>query len=272
MKTTAIKNVLFSILTIVFFGLLVTSCSPNDEDRPITFNAILVDKADVFVGEKITLTLDATDFSNAQVSTTNPAVQIIKKTSSSYEIIADRAATATIYVSLSNNADIKNKSIILSFSQHGVTNFNAVEGIAPKVDKSTKVLALLGEPNYISDSSDGLYGYWIYPEMGLSFVITKATKVVSQIGVYSSNFVYTTKNNTSVAYKTYPYEIGNGWRLEDYNTSMNLVVDKLGTPNTKTSNGFYNNYFYYSKRIIFGFFSNDVNSYANNYIASLIIY
>lgn len=272
MKKTAIKNVLFSILTIFFLGLLATSCSPNDEDQPITFNAILADKADVFVGEKITLTLDAIDFSNAQVSTTNPAVQIIKKTSSSYEIIADRAATATIDVSLSNKIDKKNKSIIVSFSQHGITNFKAVEGITPKVDKSVKVLALLDEPDYISDSSDGLYEFWIYPEIGLSFVITKATKIVYQIGVYSSNFVFTTKNNTTVAYKTYPYEIGNGWRLANYNAPMNLVIDKFGTPNSKTSDGFYNNYGYYSKQIIFGFFSNDANSYANNYIASLILY
>lgn len=271
MKKTAIKNVLFSILTIFFLGLFATSCSSTD-DPPITFNAILADKTDVFVGEKITLTLDATDFSNAEVSTTNPTVQIIKKTSSTYEISADRPAAATIYVSLKNNADTKNKSIILSFNQHGVTNFKAVEGIAPKVDKSTKVVALLGEPNYNSDSSDGIYEYWTYPQIGLSFIITKKTMIVSQIGVYSSSFGFTTKDNTNVVYKTYPYEIGNGWRLEDYNTPMNLVVDKLGTPNSKTNDGFYNNYGYYSKQIIFGFFSNDVNSYAGNYIASLILY
>lgn len=272
MKKTIIKNVLYNTIAIVLLGLFVTSCSSTDEDTPITFNAILANKRDVFVGEKITLTLDATDFSNAQVSTTNPAVQIIKISSSSYEIVADRAATATIDVSLSNKIDKKNKSIIVSFSQHGITNFKTVEGITSKVDKSAKVLALLGEPDYIADSSDGLYEYWIYPEIGLSYIITKATKVVSQIGVYSSSFVFTTKNNTTVSYKTYPYEIGNGWRLENYNTSMNLVIDKFGMPDSKTSDGFFNNYGYYSKQIIFGFFSNDVNSYANNYIASLILY
>lgn len=271
MKKTAIKNVFFSILTIFFLGLLATSCS-KEEDPPIVFNAILADKTDVFIGEKITLTLDATDFSNAEVSTSNPAVQIIKKTSSTYEISADRSASATIHVSLKNNADTKNKSIILSFNQHGVTNFKAVEGIAPKVDKSAKVLTLLGEPDYNSDTTDGIYEIWVYPEIGLSFFITKKTKIVYQIGVYSSSFSFTAKNNTAVGYKTYPYEIGNGWRLEDYNTPMNLVVDELGTPNSKTSDGFYNNYGYYSKQTIFGFFSDDVNSYSGNYIASLIIY
>jgi len=272
MEKRLIKKILFSILSILLLGFVVSSCSSEDKDPPITFNAILVDKADIFIEDKITLTIDAKDFSNAEVSTTNPVVQIIKKTSSTYEISADRSASATIYVSLSNNSDKKNKSIILSFSQHGITNYKNVEGITPKVAISDKIVALLGEPKYKSDTNDGIYENWSYPDIGLSFLITKATKIVYQIGVYSSDFGFVAKDNTNVVFKTYPYAIGNGWRLHDYNTSMDLVVNELGMPDSKTSGGFFIQYGYYSKRIIFGFFSDNQNNYANKYITSLILY
>jgi uncharacterized protein (DUF736 family) len=274
MKKSFLKTVTTSLLTLFIATLLSTSCSSDDEKDPaVVFTSLSANKTDVFIEEIIILNLEGSGFSDVTVASNNTSVKINKVTSTIYEISSTVATATNIYVSLSNNTYKEHKSITLNFCEHGVKDFNTVEGIKVNVDKSSKVLNLLGEPATKTNSPDGLSEYWRYTSKGLGIVVVKSSTTVEQIDILSSNYYYTNSANTQVPYTNYPYEIGNGWKINS-TTTMDMVVVKLGNPTLKSTTSATTNraYQYSTQRIVFRFYSDSEDNYIGKKIILASVY
>lgn len=274
MKKSFLKKVTTTLLTLFIATLLSTSCSSDDEKDPIVvFTSLSADKTDVFIEDVIVLNFEGTGFSDVNIASNNTSVKITKVTSTIYEISSTVAATTNIYIALSNKTYKEHKSITLNFCEHGVKDFNTVEGIKVNVDKSSKVLSLLGEPDTKMNSTDGLSEYWRYVSKGLGIVVVKSSTTVEQIDILSSYYYYTDSANTQVPYTNYPHEIGNGWKINS-TTTMDMVVAKLGNPTLKSTTSATTNraYQYSTQRIVFRFYSDSEDNYTGKKIIYFSVY
>ncbi|HEY6141844.1 MAG TPA: hypothetical protein VIV55_00265 [Flavobacterium sp.] len=277
MKKLSIKNITTSILTLCLIGLLSISCSSSDDgpqDPAIEFTSLETSKTNAFIEETITLNLKGTGYTDIVVTSSNPVVKINKVASSVYEISSTERAYTKIYVELKNNSNSQIKSVDVIFAEHGVKDFNTVEGIKVNTDNSSKVISLLGEPDYKSISTTTGNEIWSYRAKGLAVFVDKNTTVIQQIDVYSSNYFYT-KDDVKTYYTTYPYEIGYGWKINNNATTMELVVAKLGTTYTKTSApapSINRSYQYSIQQISFNFYSDLEDDYTGNKIIRFAIY
>lgn len=187
------------------------------------------------------------------------------------------AATANVFVTLSNKTNTESKNILLNFYEHGIKNFNIVEGIKVNLDSSSKVLNLLGEPEYKSTSTTGTIEYWSYHSKGVLFAILKSTNLVTNINAYSSNFYTTLENGTKVYYKNYPFEIGNDWYINNTNTIMDAVITKLGQPTNKYNSttdptSTFRTYRFAAQNMYIGFYGSTEDDYIGKTIKSIILY
>jgi hypothetical protein len=278
MKKSLIKKFTCSIVTLSIALFFLASCSPDDEKDPaVVFTSLEANKTDVFIEEKIILNLVGTGFTDAELGCSNPSVKITKVTSTIYEISSDLAATANVFVTLRNNTYKESKNVALNFYEHGIKNFNTVEGIKVNVDLSSKVLKLLGEPENKSTSTTGTIEYWSYPSKGVLFAILKSTNLVNNINAYSSNFSTTLENGTKVYYKNYPFDIGNGWYINNTNTIMDAVITKLGQPTNKYSSttdptSTFRTYRFVTQNMYLGFYGSTEDDYFGKTIRSIILY
>lgn len=150
------------------------------------------------------------------------------------------------------------QTVTLNFYEHGVKDFNTAEGIKVNVDSSTKLLSLLGTPESKLDTSTGTSEYWVYNTKGLVFTIIKGSSIVDQIELFS----------------TYPYEIGNNWKINSA-TTMDMVVTLLGLPSAKSSSTTSltnRSYQYTTQRIVFFFQSDSEDNYNSKKITYFILY
>lgn len=278
MKKSLLKNGVLVLVTVCLSALLSVSCSSSDEDEPAKDPDVVITKFDVnkteaFVDQKIQIELDGNGYTDLVVTSSNSAVVITKIAATVFEISSTKAASSYIYVAMSNKTKSTSKGITVNFSEHGVLNFNTVEGIKVDVDKSAKVLALLGEPDKKSDSSDGLSDIWVYGSKGFSVFISKKTTIVNQIDMMSSNYYYFNNDNVKVNYTTYPYEIGNSWKINS--TTMDLVITQFGLPTSKstsTTSATLRTYQYASQRLVFRFYSDSEDNYTGKKIIYFSVY
>lgn len=276
MKQNKIKNIANKIVAISFIILSITSCSSGDAEPELVFSSLTTSKTYTYIENSPILTFVGTGYDNVNVTSTNTLVTIVKKTETTYEIKASAETLATIKVELSNNSKKEFKTVQLYFFEHGVINSNTVEGIKINTDNVAKTLLLLGEPEYKTDSSDGLKEYWRYYSKGLALTIVKSSKIATQIEMFSSNYYYINSDNVKIYYTNYPYEIGNGWKINNTSTTMDMVVNKLGTPAIKrssTSGSSINVYYQYTtQQIVFRFISDIEDNYTGKKIINYTIY
>lgn len=275
MRKSFLKNGTRTILTLCLV-ILLASCSSDDKDPEVVFTSLEASKKDAFIEETITLNLEGTGFTDVSLASSNTSVKISKVSSTIHEISSSVATTTNIHIVLSNNSNKANKSITLNFHEHGVKNFNTAEGIRPNIDKSSKVLSLLGEPTQKSTSSSGLIEYWIYPSKGISIAITKSSTVVNNINIYSSNYFINLENGSKLNYTNYPYEIGNGWKINNVNTTMDMVITKLGAASEKFSStdpaSTLRTYRFASQNMYLSFYGATEDDYAGKTIKAFVIY
>lgn len=275
MNKTFIKSLIYSFLTLSFAFFFFTSCSTDDKDPAIVFTSLEANKTQTYIESAITLNFSGTGYSDISVTSTNTAVKITKTSSTSYEISSTIATSANIVVALKNNSYNESKNITLNFYEHGIKNFNTVEGIKVDVDLSSKITTLLGEAENKTNSTDGLTEYWYYYTKGISFSITKLSSIVNQIDLYSSNYYYVNSANTQTSYTNYPYEIGNSWKINNSTTTMDMIVTQLGIPNTKgtSTTSSTNRYYQYSaQNIVFRFYSDSEDNYTGKKIIYFSVY
>lgn len=272
MKKTFLKNRIPTILTLCLI-MLFASCS-SDEDPAIVFTSLDANKTDVYIDEAITLNINGSGYKDANLVTTNDKIKITKVTNTIYEISSTEATSAKIHVILSNNTYKNTKNIDLTFAEHGVKNYDTVEGIKVNVDLSSKVLSLLGEPDSKTNSTDGLSEYWRYASKGIMFTITKSNSIVNQVDLFSSNYYYTNSANILVSYTNYPHEIGNGWKINS-TTTMDMVVTLLGVPtlkSTSVSSTTNRMYLYSTQKLVFRFYSDSEDNYTGKKIIYLSVF
>ncbi|MGA9637697.1 hypothetical protein [Flavobacterium sp.] len=265
------------LIPLCLFVLLSVSCSSDEKKDPqVEFNDLTTSTTDQFIEDVVTINLEGTGYTEANLYSSNTKIKITKIATSVFEISSTVATTATITAELKNNSSNKTKSVTLNFVEHGVKDFNTVEGIKVDVDKSNKVVSLIGEPDYKINSTDGLTEYWIYLSKGLDVHIFKSTTVVTQIAMKSSNYFYTNSENITAFYTNYPYEIGNGWKINNAATTMDAIVDKFNSSITKSglntppvSNIGYQ---YEKERLIFRFYSDSEDNYKDKKIIFFTIY
>lgn len=275
MRKSFLENGTRTILTLCLV-ILLASCSSDDKDPEVVFTSLEASKKDAFIEETITLNLEGTGFTDVSLASSNTSVKISKVSSTIHEISSSVATTTNIHIVLSNNTNKANKSITLNFHEHGVKNFNTAEGIRPNIDKSSKVLSLLGEPTQKSTSSSGLIEYWIYPSKGISIAITKSSTVVNNINIYSSNYFINLENGSKLNYTNYPYEIGNGWKINNVNTTMDMVITKLGAASEKFSStdpaSTLRTYRFASQNMYLSFYGATEDDYSGKTIKAFVIY
>lgn len=279
MKNLSIKNLSSTILSLCLIALFSISCSSDDEkeqdtntEPAVVFTSLESDKTISYIEDAITVNIEGTDYTDINLTSSNTKIKITKVTSSIYEISSTEATTAKIYAEIKNSTSTKNKNIDLTFIEHGVKNSRTVEGITVDVDKSAKVSSILGEPEQKTTSPDGLSEAWNYPAKGLNIIIVKKNSIVNQINILTSNY-FITKNEEKISYTNYPYEIGNGWKVN--NTTMDMVVTELGTPSRKsTHETSLNNraYEYATQKFAFRFYSDSEDNFTGKKIIYFSIY
>lgn len=94
--------------------------------------------------------------------------------------------------------------------------------------------------------------------------VVKKTNIITQIHIKSSDYT---------GYTNYPYEIGNGWKINNSTSTMDKVFTKFGKPTTKnTSSPTFRTYGYTPEGLTFGFFSDSEDNYTDKKIVYLTIY
>lgn len=277
MKKLFLQKIATALSTLFIAALIFTSCSSDDDKDPqVVFTGLSANKKDAFIGDIIVLTLEGTGYTDATLASADKTIQISKVSSTIYEVTATAETTTNIYVTLSNKTHKADKNITLNFYEHGVKNFNTAEGIRPNIDKSSKVLSLLGEPNQKSTSTNGLVEFWTYSSKGLSIAITKSSTVVNNINIYSSNYFIIQENGSKLYYTNYPHEIGNGWKINNVNTTMDMVIAKLGAASEKFSSAdpasTLRTYRFANQNMYLGFFGATEDDYVGKIIKSLTLY
>lgn len=275
MRKSFLKNVSSPIFTLCLV-MLLAACSSDEKDTVVVFTSLNATKTLTFIEEPITLNLTGSGYKDVTLTTSNTKIKITKLASLIYEISSTEATSAKIYAELSNNTYKETKNIDLDFAEHGVKNFNTVEGIRVNIDKSSKVLSLLGEPNQKSTSTTGLIEYWTYSSKGIQVAITKSTSVVNNINIYSSNYFIMLENASKLYYTNYPYEIGNGWKINNVNTTMDMIIAKLGAATEKISSSdpasTLRTYIFTSQNLYVSFYGTTIDDYTGKTIKSIIIY
>lgn len=272
MKTNFSRNRSFPFLVLILTAAFIFSCTSEDTDPQPTFNRFETSSADVFVGDIITIKFEASEYTDLKISSNNPEVTITETTPFVYEITATTATSTYINVLISNNTKNAKKSVNVNFHNHGVSNLNTVEGIKVDADKSSKIIALLNEPDYIADSSDGLSKIWYYPSKGLAIYVNKETNIVDQIDMFDYHYSYTDNNKVKTYFTTYPYKIVNDWNLNDINYTIELVVEEYGTAGKIIEMENSKSYQYGNKGFVFSYFSNSDDDYTGKKIINFSIY
>lgn len=268
MRKSLNKSIFNSILSLSLVVFFLASCSADDKDPAVVFTSLDANKTETYTEGTIILNLAGTGYTDIIATSSNTTIKITKVASTIFEITSAKATQALVFVELKNNTNHEIKSITLNFYEHGVKDLNTVEGIKVNVDLSTKVTSLLGEPDIKTASTDGLSEYWRYASKGIMFTIIKSSLIVNQIDLFSSNYFFTNSANLQVSYTNYPYEIGNGWKINS-STTMEMVVAQFGTPTikgtstTSTTNRFYQ---YSNQKIVFRFYSDSEDNYTGKKI------
>ncbi|MGQ7944367.1 hypothetical protein [Flavobacterium sp. WC2509] len=240
MGKKSLKNIIHNILGLCLIGLLA-SCS-TDDNEAVAINSVTVTKNNAYIEEKITLNIDGTGYTDANLYSLNTAtpLKFAKTAATTFDITSAVAAPRSLVFAQLKNADSKTESgIEVGFFTHGVdATYTYAEGIRP-TDPSSKVLELLGAPtNKTTSTTDSSVELWAYPSKGISVAIRKTTAgtfEVNNINLNSSNFFTTMPDGTKVNYTNYAGDLGNAWKINNTNTKMDAIITKFGAPTVKAS-------------------------------------
>lgn len=266
------------IFSLSFILLLFTGCSKDDDaikDLEIVFNSLTTTKALNFIDETAIITIDGEEFREVIVTSNDSKAAITKISTTSYAIESSEAIELTINVQLKNNDFGETKSIDLEFYEHGIKDYKIVEGIELNVDKTEKILALLGEPEAKTLNSDESREFWFYFSEGFELVVIKATDIVTDAVVFPTPWDITINGISNIG-SIYPYDIANNWNVSNSQLVMDEVIEKLGEPDGKfssnTTGSKLRRYVYNNPNVSFRFYSDELNDYSNKPVSYIVIY
>lgn len=264
------------ILLTLFTSLFLIACSSETEEsiNTIVINSIESSKQLAFTDETITLNINATGFSNLNLTTNANNVTISAIDNTTYTVNTTEAKDIRINLTFTKDDFTETATIDLSFFEHGVINYHTVEGIEIDVDTSDKLTSLLGEPNLMESNNDQTEMRWHYFDLGLRFEVINETNLVTEVRIYGDEFDRTVGDvvNTS---GVYPYEIGNSLKISDLQLTTNTVFDTFGTAYETGVQSADNNLFFINYPdidTVFFFFGSDINDTENKVIPYMNVY
>lgn len=278
-------------LSILFLSIFILSCSSSDdsivepelptvietppvETNPIIINNITSSKELAFTDETITLNIDASGYSNLDVTSTSSNVSITKTSDTTYNVNTTDAEDIIIQLAFSFNDFIETETINLSFFKHGVIDYNIVEGIEIDVDTSDKIISLLGEPSLTESNNSGTAMRWHYFDLGMRFEVLTDTNVVNEVRLYGREFDRTA-NGISNTSGIYQYEIGESLKISNSQLTTDVVLNTFEFDNEKGTESADNNLFFINYPrigVIFFYFAEDINQYSGQTIPYLTVY
>ncbi|HTG65279.1 MAG TPA: hypothetical protein VL859_02775 [Flavobacterium sp.] len=240
MKKKSLKNIIHTILALCFVSLLA-SCSA-DENEAVVINSVTVTKSNAYIEEKITLNIDGSGYTVANLYNLNGAspLKFTKTAPTTFDIkTAVGAPRSLVFAQLKNATNKTESGIEVGFFVHGVeATYTYAEGIRP-TDPSSKVLELLGAPtNKTTSTTDSSIELWAYPAKGISVEIRKTTAgtfEVANVNLCSSNFYTIMPEGAKVFFTNYAGDLGNTWKINNTNTKMEAIIAKFGAPTVKAS-------------------------------------
>ena len=266
------------LITLLTIGLaLITSCS-SDEDatteiNPINIIEVTSSKEYAFIEESVVIAIQANGYSEIVVSSEdNIDIEIINDTT--YIVTSEERTEATIEVTLTNGDFTKSENIDIEFVEHGVIDFEIVEGLQIDIDTSDKLIDLLGEPYYKYSNNSNTEERWDYPDLGIRFEIKIDTEIVSEARLYSYNFNRTFENENYTS-GIYPYEISEGIKIENSQLTTNTVLENYGNSylHSTLSNSETTHYFdYETEQVVFFYFADDIDDYSEKTVPYVTIY
>lgn len=265
------------LLTFAFIGLLLFSCSKDEEMEtinPIIFNTLESTKKEVFTDEMITIYVDASGYTDIEVISDVSDLVIDNVVGTTYTLNATEAAEATIEVILTNGNFTKSKSLEVSFLEHGVIDFNVVEGFTLDEDSPFRVRELHGDPDYILVNNDTNQEVWYYFDKGFWIVMNNSTNKTDYMRIYGVNW---TRTFDDVEYfgKQYPHEISEGLKIENLQLTISSIVDRFGLPSDKSTNPDNDNlhaYNYQDLEAVFFFLSDDIDDIEGKTVGYMNLY
>lgn len=262
---------------------------------PVEFESLSVSENISFTDESITLNINGSNFTSIEFVFADTNMTFNKIDDTTYEINANKASKGNVRVDLTNGDNIESKSINLEFLEHGVFNSNIVEGIKIDIDKTERLLEVLGEPDGKIEHSSGNTVAWVYTS-GVTFIEVKATKIITSatIGTYSRII---TTNVGEILSKPYPYLVNNIFNFSNSERDkMDDIIDELRLPTfiytgtlpnplssfkrelrapTSTARGLYQYVYFYDNNkdhsIVITFFSNNIDDYTGENISTFSV-
>jgi len=272
--TICYEKIKLSLWNAYFLSILIlSSCSEETDVDPVVFSGIEVSQNFAFIEDVVVLNINASGYGEIELtSTSSEIVSITSVGDGIYEVSATEPVSVTIYVDLKDkNGDATRgfKTANVTFYEHGVKNFDTVEGIKMDRDRRGKVISLLGEPDYISVSSDSIYEDLYYFNLGVVFYL-KNNKVGYAI-LHDSKF-WRIIDGVKTYYTDYPYELPYGWKIGQI--TMDTVIKTLGAPdkmvNISDSNNL--NYFHYTtEKFILYYYALNEQDYQGKKVRRVII-
>ena len=283
------------ILTSLIFTFVILACS-SDDPAPVEFESISVSENLSYTDKSITLNIIGSNFTSIKFVFSDANMTFNKIDEVTYEISANKTSEGTVRVDLTNGDEVQSKSVNLEFLEHGVFNSSIVEGIKINVDNTERLLEALGEPDGKVEHSTGTTVAWVYTS-GVSFVVKKATNIISSAGINTYNKDVIT-NNGNILVNPYRYLVNNIFDFSDSERdTMDKIIDELHLPtfihtgtlpnplssykrelraNTSTTRGLYQYIYFYNNTtdhsISVTFFSDNIDNYTGESISTFSVY
>lgn len=261
------------ILPLLLIIILFISCKEESIDNPIEIEEITTSKNIAFTEDNITLSIEGSGFDETTATTTNPNISIDKIDNSTFQISSTKNSKATISFTFSSGDFSEEEEINIQFVEHGVLNFNTVEGITPHTDSTDEILEILGEPDYkVSANDEKTIEFWDYTSLGLRFYITTSTSKVQTIRLYAQEFTRQHLPLNHYTSGTYPYKIGLDLKITNPQASTTDVINTIGKNYVigGSDDSYYLDYRFIN--LVFHYFSDDVNQFSNKTIQYVTLY
>lgn len=262
-------------LFVIIACFLCIGCSTDDNDNdselPVEFTALEASKTYSFIENTITLTIIGEEFTNIEVTSDNSDLTITQINDTNYEVSSLVEARGVISVKLKNGSSSEAKLKSVSFHEHGIKNFESVEGIEINVDKIDKVLDLIGEPDRILNRASGSES-WYYFSKGIVLSVQNSNDIVQEATVFAVEWRITIGDDSFEA-SIYANDINDIWNLSQASLIMDDVISLLDLPDNMVENALGNiKEYVYNEGVIFSFASDDLNNYQGKQVVQIELF
>jgi len=218
---------------------LIVSCS--EDDAPVidgpnrNISNIVLNKQNSFVGEDIALTFDASNYESITVTSDDSNISITLISETSYTITSTKALAGYVDIATTIGEETEIDQVYVTFTEHGTTDYQTIEGITIGESNINNLKLLLGEAEAKTDYSVSntneetgdvtitTYEIWHYLSRGLSFLIREGIQDVVSVRILGTSWGIEVDGEIKPGVP-YPYEIGN---LGNFSNADGILMDDV---------------------------------------------